>query len=381
MTNVCAKCFRDKIAKRCIRDKGSLGNCDFCHSKHRKVVPPYELKTLFEEVVNLYRRYEPAPGPSSEFSGGESLAECLSEWEIFPEDGDEELQNAILDEIMGFDPHDGDICASDEWQSKFEHWAAIPLESRWPWFAEHLKKYRRFVIDDDPTGEIIRPELWVPDVLTEANAVWEVNSRTRLFRGRIGSITGKSPHAYQLPRPREEMAAPPAPLARAGRVNPEGIPFFYCALEADTAIIETGRFPGAVVSVREVRVRKPLRLADLRGKRSIIEPLATPDLAEIVRHATLLGSLGLALAAPIHPQESAVEYIPTQYLAEVIVSAGYDGICYPSALLPDGTNIVIFQPSHVRITRRGSVFELYGAKYDIRPSPTLAHFRTRRQPA
>jgi hypothetical protein len=376
MSNVCAKCFQDKIAQRFIRTNGSLGNCDFCDSRNRKVIHAYQLKTLFEEVVSLYERHEPAPGPSSEFSGGESLAECLSEWEIFPEDGDETSQNAILDEIMGFDPHDGDICASDEWQSTFENWAAIPLDRRWPWFAEHLMRYRRFVIDDDPTGEIVRPELWVPGLLTDANAVWNVNERTHLFRGRMGSIIGKSPHAYRLPREQAEMGAPPPHLARAGRVNPEGMSFLYCALEAKTAIVETGRFPGAVVSLREVRVRKPLRLADLRGKRSIIEPLATPALAQVVRHATLLRSLGSALGAPIHPEESAVQYIPTQYLAEVIMSAGYDGICFPSALIPEGTNIVIFNPSDARITRRGSVFELGGAKYEIKPK--LDHAWTHR---
>jgi len=97
------------------------------------------------------------------------------------------------------------------------------------------------------------------------------------------------------------MGAPPPKFARASRANPEGIPFLYCAFEPETAIVETGRFPGAVVSLRELRPRKLLRLADLRGDKSIIEPLDTRDLAEQVEKATLLGSLGRALAEPIHP--------------------------------------------------------------------------------
>ena len=174
------------------------------------------------------------------------------------------------------------------------------------------------------------------------------------------------------------MGAPPAKSARASRANPEGISFLYCAFEAKTAIVETGRFPGAVVSLRELRVRKPLRLANLRGDRSIIEPLGTSNLAEEVETATLLGSLGRALAEPIHPDDSALEYVPTQYLAEVIRASGYDGICFQSALNPNGTNVVIFDPTNVRITRRAWIFELGPADYTVHPNPKSIIKRVRR---
>jgi hypothetical protein len=174
------------------------------------------------------------------------------------------------------------------------------------------------------------------------------------------------------------MTAPSPRFAKAGRANPEGIAVLYCALEPETAIVESGRFPGAVVSLRELRARKPIRLADLRGERSAIEPLATPNLAEVVRRTTLLGSLGSALGEPVHPEDSAIEYVPTQYLAEVIRSAGYDGICFQSALNPKGTNVVIFDPASTRITRRGWIFELGRAEYTIHPNPKFIIKRVRR---
>src|SRR4051812_48773033 len=119
MSNVCANCFRDKIAKRFIKTNGTVGQCDFCASGRRKVIPAYRLNPLFEEVVRLYQAHEPAPG--SEYPTGESLPECLSEWEIFDEDGDESVQNEILDEIMRFDVRDGEISASDDWEAKSRH--------------------------------------------------------------------------------------------------------------------------------------------------------------------------------------------------------------------------------------------------------------------
>jgi hypothetical protein len=301
----------------------------------------------------------------------------LQEWEIFNEDSEQQTQNEILDEIMGFDRRDADISASDDWQARSEHWAVTPLHERWPWFASYLKRSRRFIIEDDPSGEVVRPETWIPDLLTKAGAVFTIKNNRRLYRARLGFASSQLSSRSRLPLPAEQMTAPSPRFAKAGRANPEGIPILYCALEPETAIVESGRFPGAVVSLRELRARKPIRLADLRGERSAIEPLGTPNLADVVRRTALLGSLGSALAEPVHPEDSAIEYVPTQYLAEVIRSAGYDGICFQSALNPNGTNIVIFDPASTRITRRGWIFELGRAEYTIHPNPKFIIKRTR----
>ena len=63
---------------------------------------------------------------------------------------------------------------------------------RWPWFARYLKRSRRFIIEEDPTGEIVRPETWVPDLLKSAGAVAEIKQTRRLFRGRLRAVTGKA---------------------------------------------------------------------------------------------------------------------------------------------------------------------------------------------
>jgi HEPN/RES N-terminal domain 1/RES domain len=242
VSTVCSNCFQDKTARRFIKKHGTVGNCGFCDSKRLKVLPAYQLRHLFDQVLSLYEQYEPVPGSDS--WGGETLAECLQGWEIFNEDCEENVPNEILDEIMGSDHRDGDICASDDWQAKADHWAATPTHQRWPWFADHLKHSRRFIIEDDPTGELVRPEKWVPDLINSAAAVIEIKQDRRLFRGRMGTTIGKAPRAYRLPLPAKDMGAPPAKFARASRANSEGIPVLYCAFEPETAIVETGRFPG-----------------------------------------------------------------------------------------------------------------------------------------
>src|SRR6266496_1198126 len=151
MSQVCANCFEDKIAQRFIRKNGAIGKCDFCDSKKRKVVDAHELRDLFDEVLGLYEPYEPAPGSDS--WSGETLAGCLQEWEIFSEELDHGTQNEILDEIMGVDPRDADISASEDWQAKSDHWARTPTHKRWPWFAEYVKAYRRFIVEEDPLSD------------------------------------------------------------------------------------------------------------------------------------------------------------------------------------------------------------------------------------
>jgi len=54
--------------------------------------------------------------------------------------------------------------------------------------------------------------------------------------------------------------------------------------------------------------------------------------------------LNRELARPVNPDDSDIEYVPTQYLAEAILDIGYDGIRYRSAVRNRCTNFVFFEP-------------------------------------
>ena len=59
-------------------------------------------------------------------------------------------------------------------------------------------------------------------------------------------------------------------------------------------------------------------------------------------------NLGRELSKPIDPNMTSIDYVPTQYLTELIRTQGYDGIIYPSALGKNGTkNIVLFSERNV----------------------------------
>lgn len=63
----------------------------------------------------------------------------------------------------------------------------------------------------------------------------------------------------------------------------------------------------------------------------------------------MLNILNRELALPVSPEDSEVEYVPTQYLAEAILDLGYDGIRYRSAVRTGGANFVFFDPEALTI--------------------------------
>jgi len=65
----------------------------------------------------------------------------------------------------------------------------------------------------------------------------------------------------------------------------------------------------------------------------------------------MLEYLSELLSIPINPEEADIEYLPTQYLTEIIRNKGYGGMLFISAMGP-GKNLVLFSPVIARATGR-----------------------------
>jgi hypothetical protein len=128
------------------------------------------------------------------------------------------------------------------------------------------------------------------------------------------------------PLPPSEIGPPP--VARSNRLNPEGVPCLYAALESDTAVAEVRPWRDAVLTVGAFGTLE-VEVLDLR--RSAL-PLDAPASMRYVTHV---------LRTPVHQQDG-LAYLGTQYLAERLKIEGVDGILYDSALKLGGTNIALF---------------------------------------
>jgi hypothetical protein len=122
----------------------------------------------------------------------------------------------------------------------------------------------------------------------------------------------------------------------------------YCADQEQTAIAEVRPARGEYVSVAELHTWQELRLADLNATTEWPNPFTTEHLSYEVEFSHLLEALADELAKPLRRRDDVADYLPSQRLAEFIEQAGIDGIRYPSAMAPGGTNIVLFNPLLVK---------------------------------
>ncbi|MBB3412167.1 RES domain-containing protein [Rhizobium sp. BK316] len=129
--------------------------------------------------------------------------------------------------------------------------------------------------------------------------------------------------------------------ASDGRVNPRGIPCLYMATDDATAVSEVRPAIGAYVTVAVLKCLRELKLIDcsiLAEKQFIY--FKEPERAELEK--AVWSDIDRAFSTPADRSDDAAEYAPTQILAELFRSLGYDGVAYKSAFGEDGYNVAIF---------------------------------------
>lgn len=130
--------------------------------------------------------------------------------------------------------------------------------------------------------------------------------------------------------------------ATEGRANPKGIPYLYVATDKETAMSEVRPWLGATLSAGQFKISKDLRIVDFsveHGSKNTYLFFEEP--AEEQKLKAVWTDIDNAFSKPMESTDLKSEYAPTQIIAELIKSKGYDGIAYKSSLA-DGHNIVLF---------------------------------------
>ena len=174
------------------------------------------------------------------------------------------------------------------------------------------------------------------------------------------------------------MGAPPRRFAKDGRLNPRGIPYLYLASDKNTAIAEVRPWINQFVTVGEFQVLKNLNIVDTTK-------ILKSSKVKIKNHLEyndylVWRNIDREFSKPVSTEDDLLEYLPTQYLADLFKSAGYDGVKYNSSVIRKGYNLLIF---NIRVAkcnkcRLYSVSELiYKARAFGRPE-TMQEMATRR---
>lgn len=316
----CPHCFSDKfLGKHIDAISNTNGKCSFCKTNNVTLIEPTILFDRFEPLFELYEINKT----------GISLNNLIQEdWKIFNIDSST-VQQRLLKAIAG-----------DKNLFKSKYVAKFAKEQKnidqWENFREELKHNNRFFPENALDIDHLEP--FAPYI-----GIHLKKSIQKFYRARIN--TSEKPH------PISKMGKPPKKSASSGRANPVGIPYLYLASTIDTAISEIRGNKGETLTIAEFEMKNDLELADLRDPISTISPFELneeDELELIYKNMPFLTLLGNELSKPIIPREATLEYLPSQYLCELLKKIGFHGIIYKSSLA-DGNNYVIFNDKKLEL--------------------------------
>lgn len=312
----CSNCFIDPLLRsEWSNIADARASCDYCASHNVEVVDPQTLKDKFSPVVALY----------SVSAKGKPLVDCLQEdWKIFDVDrlgpqGARSLLADILD--------DAELVRKPF--SISQDYVRPGMQMLWGNLRNELITRNRYFpeteLDKERFGELL-------DFLRGKNVP------TRWYRARVQQ--GADPYTIA------QMGAPPKEVTSYGRANPPGIPYLYLAEYRDTAAAEVRPHTGERVCVAEFEVPADLRVVDLREPRRLISPFVLGDedlIASLRSDIPFVERLGEELTRPVMPNRAAIDYVPSQYLCELIKRKSWQGVLYRSSV-GEGMNMALFDP-------------------------------------
>lgn len=328
----CSNCFEDLNLIILINEKSERGNCDYCDSEDELIIDVSELTEEFNKLMKYYAVTEPYEDYHPEIHDdptefGDILINLINEdWNIFSK----ELVGTGVDESLLLDILDiNDSDRSNSWDLysrisdgfSFVH----PLEEwedAWEEFKNELKHENRFF--PKTQNEAFNKSF---DKILDIRTSYLGNKSAYLCRARIGD------------HPIDKMLAPPVELAKGGRANPQGISYLYCAMDESTAIAEVRPWKGAKITVAGIKLKRRLKVVALFNES--ISPFSIDSPSQALEIDKLLTFFSKELSTPVDPNKSETEYLPTQFITELIKSKGFDGILFDSAMR-SGTNVVIF---------------------------------------
>ena len=326
--NCCINCFESSYLESIIIKNNIRGNCDYCKSENVNIYKASELNTFFKNIIDLYQNTE----------NGKPIEEQIVY--DFPKKAFTKILissgniKALLQEIMKDDIDEYNEILNNRVSLKInlsdtEETIIKPLSLSWDNFSSEIKNKNRF--------HFVSPiDLEKLKTLFEYFKK-EIIKGEKFYRARIN----ESRKGYS----EEEMMNPPSHLAKSGRANPEGISYLYLASDIQTTLYEVRASLFDYVSVGTFHLNDSIKVINLsEDTYDIFIQAELETLDEIIKHMPFIHKLEKELCKPRRRNDSELDYLPTQYLSELIKSMGYDGIEFKSSLNENGLNLVIFNP-------------------------------------
>lgn len=366
MPYICPDCVGEPVLRSFVIGEASTENpCDYCESELPaadlwRVAEKcdYVLATFFEDSSQTMAVVHFGRTPA-----GQDASETIQRLAVVSEEIASDIIGSL--QALWYDGDTGDsrYVDDDPWfvlRSKFDS----PLLTEWTNIESSLRSEARYInprvaafmetvfggISSDRTAD-------GESLLVNAGpgTLYEAFYRAREF---------PSDHdiANALEHPEKSLGAPPSGVGPGGRMNAAGLPAFYGATKAETALAEVRPAVGSSVVVAKFSVVRPLKLLDLKlmsrvqlERSASLFDEATQTLAQ--RHE-FLRHLSERMTLPVIPKGQERNYLVTQVVADYLAmhpTASIDGIIYPSVQSGKGEandgseNVVLFHKAATAI--------------------------------
>ncbi|MGX9696689.1 RES family NAD+ phosphorylase [Janthinobacterium lividum] len=294
---------------------------------------------------------------------GEDLSTTIQELALVSEFVATDIVDAL--HIMWYDRDSGESKYGDD-----DPWFVLrtnidsPLFTEWTKMEISLRSEARYInpkvaafmesifgeISNDRTGD---------GTLVLVNAGPSADYKT-FYRARVFQSDQDMSEALQYPE--KSLGCPPSGVGSGGRMNAAGLPAFYGATNAETALAEVRPPVGSSVVVAKFSVVRPLKLLDLK----LLSQVQLAQSASLFDEATevaaqrrdFLRMLSERMTLPVMPEKQDRNYLITQVVADYLAmhpNASIDGIIYPSVQVNEGAvderseNIVLFHKAATAI--------------------------------
>ncbi|MEX3917954.1 RES family NAD+ phosphorylase [Paraburkholderia sp. BR10872] len=365
--HLCAACIGETYLQAEVSRDGEPAECSYCGGTARA----YSLAVLADCIGQAFERHytRTATEPDSveqsllgdrelEYNWsrhGMPVVEAIEYAAGIPEEAAADVQRILADRHANLDAYQmGDECEFDS-ESHYEEKEQTDVlwQLEWQEFERLLKTESRFfsagaeaVLNSVFEGlDSLSTDKRKP-LLVRAGPATRLKS---VYRARVFLSEDKLQEA--LVRPDLSLGPPPSGCACDGRMNARGVTVFYGATNASVTIAEVRPPVGSRVLVGRFDIVRPLRLLDLTALEGVTQrgSIFDPSFAAALERAVFLRSLTARMTRPIMPGDEALDYLPTQAIADFLATrtnAPLDGIIFPSVQSArSGKNIVLFHRS------------------------------------
>ena len=151
----------------------------------------------------------------------------------------------------------------------------------------------------------------------------------------------------------------PAPVAKAGagRLNAPGFSYLYLGSDETTSLVEIKTAIRDLVAIGTFKVTTPIQVVDLDGLVELSPFGGVDKMAYLVNRPILL-DIDKAMRSPSGRNRSEVDYVPTQFISDLIKTMGVDGMRYASSVDPSAFDLVLFRTDKISLAGNIKIYEI-----------------------